>query len=332
VKIVVVVILMTGLVSDYRRFRMLYLVIALAAAFWAIKGGLKTIVLGPHQVYGKSYDNNLFALTSVMSLPLLFYFALSLREARWKAAMLMMAGMGCLGIVGSRSRAGFLALLVVLALMGWSSRYRLGAMLGVILLGGAAFCVAGGEIRDRISSIASFRDDKSASSRFFTWQVAMRMLASRPLTGVGFGNFEVAKDELVGGRKAAHNIYLQNLAELGIAGHCLWLCVVGGSMVSTYRFMRRSRRLAPHMQWAYYWSRGLLLGMLGFCVHGLFHNEEYLELMFALIGLSVSLQAITRSAECALDGPLRAACRGGLIEGERVRRRAFHPGRLAGAY
>src|ERR1051325_9242232 len=64
-KVLIVVALLTGMASDYRRFRVIYAVIALSVAFWAIKGGLKVILLGPHQVYGRTYDNNLFALTSV---------------------------------------------------------------------------------------------------------------------------------------------------------------------------------------------------------------------------------------------------------------------------
>ena len=110
------------------------------------------------------------------------------------------------------------------------------------------------------------------------------MLAQSPLIGVGFGNFEIAKDRFQGGQKAAHNIYLANMAELGLLGHPLWLAILFGTLISLYRFMRRSRRFPPEMRWAYCWSRGLLLGLLAFCIHGMFHNEEYLELMLAMVG------------------------------------------------
>ena len=69
-KVLLVTALLTGLVCDARRFRILFGVVALSAAFWAIKGGLKVILIGPHQVYGRTYDNNLFALMSVMALPM----------------------------------------------------------------------------------------------------------------------------------------------------------------------------------------------------------------------------------------------------------------------
>src|SRR4029077_20437864 len=110
-----------------RRFRIFYLVVALSVGFWAIKGGLKMIFMGPHRVYGKTFDNNLFALTSVMVLPMLFYFGQSLRSARWRLVTLIGSGLICLAIIGAQSRAGFLALAVVLTCMAWSSRYRLRA-------------------------------------------------------------------------------------------------------------------------------------------------------------------------------------------------------------
>src|SRR5438045_2748622 len=81
------VVSLTARASDYRLVRVSYAVVALSVAFWAIKGGLKVILLGPHQVYGRTYDNNLFALTSVMTLPMVFYFALSVKHARWRAIL-----------------------------------------------------------------------------------------------------------------------------------------------------------------------------------------------------------------------------------------------------
>jgi len=291
-KVVLVAALLTGMACELRRFRILYIVVALATAFWAIKGGFKVILLGPHQVYGKNYDNNLFALVSVMALPLVFYFAMSVKHTRWRALLLCCAALICLGIIGSRSRAGFVAFAVVLACMAWTSRYRIRAFVAVAMVATVVFLMSGQEIRERIVSIVQYQEDRSALSRFATWETARRLLWQHPVFGVGFNNFELAKDREVGGQKAAHNVFLQNAAELGLLGHPLWLAVVVGTILSLYRLMRRCRRLPPDMRWGYYWSRGLMLGMLAFCVHGFFHNEEYLEFMFVLVGLNVALHTV----------------------------------------
>lgn len=293
-KIFIVTALLTGMASDHRRVRILYIVVAMATAFWAIKGGLKVVLLGPHQVYGKSYDNNLFALTSAMVLPMIFYYGMSIKSHRWRNVLLVCAVLVCLAIICSRSRAGFLALAVVLTGMAWHSRYRLRAVAAVVLVLVVAFTTSGGEILERFNSIVNYNEDKSARSRLWTWQLSGKLLMQSPLVGVGFNNFELANRMTEGSRKAAHNIYLQNLAELGLLGHPLWLIVVIGSYFSMFRFMRRARKLPPDMRWSYNLARGLWLGMTAYCIHGIFHNEEYLELMFTLIGLHVALKVATR--------------------------------------
>ncbi len=293
-KVLLVVVMLTGLASDLRRFRILYIVIALATAFWAIKGGLKVILIGPHQVHGRTYDNNLFALLSVMTLPMVFYFSQSVKHARWRAVLLCCSALMCLAIIGSGSRAGFMAFAVLLVCMAWSSKYRLRAFVAVAMVATVIMTMSGQEIQERITSIIAYRQDKSATSRWYTWDVAKSLLRESPLIGVGFNNFEIAKDRHFGGQKAAHNIYLQNAAELGLFGHPIWLAIVFGTLISTYRFMRWSRRLPPDMRWAYYWSRGLVLGLLAFCIHGMFHNEEYLELMLAMVGMNIALQVTVR--------------------------------------
>lgn len=295
-KILLVAAMVTGLASDYRRVRILYLVIALSAAFWAIKGGIKTVLLGPHQVYGKTYDNNLFALMSVMALPMVFYFGLSLKHARWRALLLAFSALVVLAIIGSRSRAGFLAMGAVVVCMAWSSRYRFRGLFAVLLVGVVTLFMVGQEVQERFESILAYRRDLSAFSRFEIWTFAWSLLNEHPLVGVGFNHFETARRAFLGGNRAAHNIYLQNLAELGLVGHPIWLLIIFGSLLSLFRFMHWSRRLSPDFRWAYHWSRGLLLAMVAFCIHGAFHNEEYYEFMFAIIGLNVALQVATRRA------------------------------------
>lgn len=293
-KILLVTALLTGLVTDYARLKTLFIVIGFSAAFWAIKGGVKVLLIGPHQVYGKSYDNNLFALVSVMSLPMVFYAAQLVRNTRWRPVILICTALICIGIIGSRSRAGFAAFAVVVLMMAWGSRYRFRALVTTSLVIAAVSIMVGPEIVDRFESILGYREDKSASSRFFTWTIARTLVEQNPIIGVGFGNFEVAKDAVFGGRKAAHSIYLSNMSELGLLGHPIWLCLVFGSIFSLWRFTRKARRLPSELAWPYYVARALMLSLVAFCVHGAFHNEEYLELMFTVLGLSVALHAVTR--------------------------------------
>lgn len=293
-KMALVTFLLTGLASDLKRFRVLYVVVALSVGFWAIKGGLNVVLLGPHQVYGRNYDNNLFALMSVMVLPMVFYFGISVTHSRWRLVYLTFAALMCLAIIGSNSRAGFVALAAVLFCFAWTSKHRFKALFGVVLLGIVALMTTGHEIQSRIDSILQYRKDDSARSRIALWSTSWLLLSQHPLIGVGLDNFERASAAAAFGRKAAHNIWLSSLVELGVVGFALWLTMILGAIASMYQLMHYARRGPPRTRWCYYWARGLLLGMIAYCIHGLFHNEVYLDLWFAMFGMAVALRATLR--------------------------------------
>lgn len=313
-KVVLVTALLTGMATDFRRFRILYVVVALSVAFWAVKGGIKVLLIGPHQVYGKTYDNNLFALTSVMVLPMVFYHAMTVRHARWRFALFAASALISLAIICSQSRAGFVALAVVTVCMAWSSRYRFRVVGAVAMLGICILFVSRNEIEQRVQSIISYQSDQSARSRLGSWNTAIAVWAANPVFGVGFNQYQPAARAMFGGKREAHNIFLQNLAELGVVGHPIWLACVLGVPLSMYRFMRQTRLLPVQYRWAYYWARGLLLGLLGFAIHGFFHNEEYLELMVTMVGLTVALRIMTR----------RVLMQDGLVRIESARLEAAH--------
>lgn len=291
-KTTLVTLLMTGLVPDLRRTRIVYGVIALAAGFWAIRGGLKVLMIGPHQVYGADYDNNLFALKSVMALPLLYYLGVTAARPRWRWLLYACTALVVLAVLGSKSRSGFLALVSVLACLAWTSGRRLRAMAGVTVVAAVAVALSWSDISARFDSIRNYRTDKSAQGRLRIWPLAWAMLAEKPVTGVGFNQFENAVKKAGGNTLAAHNIWIQNLVELGMVGHPLWLATVVGPMIGLSTLMWRARRGPPALRSYYFLARGLLLSYVGFWIHGMFHNEEYLDLMYACLGLTVSLRVV----------------------------------------
>lgn len=306
-KIVLVTALMTGLTPDRRRMLILYAVVALATAFWAIKGGMWVFVRGPHQVYGMDYDNNHFALRSVMALPMMFCLALALprRRRRWRIALYVACGLTCLAIIGSGSRSGFLALAFVLLGLAWHSGHRIKAMSAVALFAVVAAALSWQDIRTRYDSIVNYSKDKSASSRFEIWAVAWEILDRNPVIGVGFNNFERAFEQIRPRSRAAHNIWLQNLVELGLLGHPLWLGLIAGTAISLARSARRARLGPPELRQGAPLARGLLLGLGAFWIHGMFHNDEYLDLMFTFVGFAVVLRVVQQRERAALA--LRAA-------------------------
>jgi len=92
------------------------------------------------------------------------------------------------------------------------------------------------------------------SGRFDIWRVGLAMVADRPLEGTGIGGFPVAfyqymtetpvdfqfARENSRGNRAAHNVYLGTLAELGVIGSALLVVGLAAHGLAARRAQRRA--------------------------------------------------------------------------------------------
>jgi len=104
---------------------------------------------------------------------------------------------------------------------------------------------------DRLTSRYSAAEEDGLSGRTDIWRVAMAMVEDKPLQGQAYGGFADAfyqymltakVDPQFGrmhsrGNRAAHNIYLGTLAELGVVG----LLVLGAMLVAHWQGLWRAR-------------------------------------------------------------------------------------------
>lgn len=202
-------------------------------------------------------NRNFFAEFVVCTLPFSW---LLLTRARMNAVVALLAattGLVVVAILMTGTRAAlmsmWLQLLVVLPLMAWRCRARLGWTgwpRGVRALAAGAFLVTVGvlgaipsqnakileEDRGRtgiergLLRTASIRpDDESLGTRMIMWQATMRVIADRPVTGVGAGAWEaqIPLYQTAGSQLETdyyvHNEYLQLMAEYGVLG---WLVLL----------------------------------------------------------------------------------------------------------
>ena len=170
----------------------------------------------------------------------------------WRLAAVVPIG---LALIATGSRGGALACaagLVVVAV----ARPRLG---GRVLAALALTAVLLPAVLPRDSMVtlrarwATAAEDR-LSGRLDIWRVGLAMVADRPLAGTGFAGFrdafygymlETRVDPHFGllhsrGNRAAHNIYLSTIAELGIAGGVL----LGLALATHGRLLWRLRRAA----------------------------------------------------------------------------------------
>jgi O-antigen ligase len=148
------------------------------------------------------------------------------------------------GIAGGRNalralRPAFLGLLAGLGVVGWWAYYAHSS--GVLRFSLQDSVHAGG-----------------VGNRDELWSAAWRMFASRPLLGVGAGNYELELPAygVFGARTHANSWYLQSLAEGGIA---LFAATVALAVTIVATFARRARDGSPWILAAFAASSALVL-------------------------------------------------------------------------
>lgn len=301
-KAIVISLLTTGMISDRRRFRILFMLIAFSIGALGAKRGLYGLVKGGARFYdgpgGFMSDNNTFALALNMILPLLVGIFIVEKEKVLRIAAAAMAVLCTATILFTFSRGGLLTLAAIVPLLVWRSRHRLAVTSVLVLtLAGVFFLTRDGFTEsyiNRAESISSYEQDGSVRGRFNAWETSWRVFLDYPVTGVGPNNLEVVHrsyspepDRF----RVSHNVYLQILSECGLPALLLFLGALGCSWWSLGRL-----RKWTDLPWAETYARMLQISLIAYCVGSLFLNTAYQELIYQLMALSVSLEVVARAA------------------------------------
>lgn len=227
-------------------------------------------------IYGPYVNHNHYAglMEMLIPVPLVFSFSrFGNQRERWIAASA--AAFMSATIFLSGSRGGMIAFMVEIAIfLAFAFRERqrqnIAVLLGAFLLVGLAMIAwtGGHEVKARIATFASNQhSDITNDIRLQIDRDTLRMFRHRPLLGWGKGTFadvypqfrSFYTDSLV---NAAHNDFLQVLAETGIIGFgiMLWFLVITGRNA-----LRKSAKWSSNLNGAV--AVAALLGISGILVH-----------------------------------------------------------------
>ncbi|HJO06306.1 MAG TPA: O-antigen ligase family protein [Chloroflexota bacterium] len=212
---------------------------------------------GLTRAYGTFEQPNPFAGYLVLQLPFALAGAL-IWNGKWRWLALGVAALAMVGIVLSLSRGAWLGGVVGMLVAGWLAAGMSRGLLkwaGLVVAIGLAFfllsrgsgvvpatagTILSGE-RDLVDLASnSGSADFAVMQRVAFWVAGARMVADRPLTGVGLGNFDEGYpdynigiwDESLG---HAHNFYLNLAAEAGLISAGLFVVFLGGVMLRGLR-------------------------------------------------------------------------------------------------
>lgn len=239
---------------------------------------------------------NDLALTLNLFLPMTVALLLIHRRLTVRALLLAIVLLDVVAVVVTFSRAGFVALVTILAAyLGKLLRrppraWALAAV--VIVLLGIPFLPAG--YFDRVATIADIESDPtgSAPARWNDMLVAARWVLDHPIVGAGIGMNGVALNEARGPHWAlVHNVYLEYAVELGIPGLVLFLLLLVRS-VKNATFVRRQCARLPAFRQQFHLAEGIQVSLLAFAVSAFFHPVAYHFYFYYVAGLAVAIRTL----------------------------------------
>jgi putative inorganic carbon (hco3(-)) transporter len=240
--------LVVQLVRDREQIRWMirvFVISATAAAAWTLYRFL--ILHALERAAGPITDPNEFGYLQACVLPLAGYLVAAepRRRLLWSLCFALMCG----AVLASLSRG---ALVGLGGLLLWAVLTRKVSLRGVLIgvatvfaLGALAFTIWSPLIHDRLQNHSEIAQ-QNVNTRFAFWSGAIRMWEDHPIVGIGVDRFGleapnyVVNSQIALERPAAHNAYLEILAEQGGLG----LLTFAAFLISTWVLLNRGRRAA----------------------------------------------------------------------------------------
>jgi len=229
-------------------------------------------------------DPNDLACALLLAVPFLLFFLVSQKPFLLKVASAGILVSILYAIFLTRSRGGFLALGAIFYIF-FFTRYK---GIKFALMGGVGFCFLFLLLPERMTSSVAGGDFVDYG-RVGAWSSGMEMLKSSPIFGVGQGLFPEYHE------RAAHNSYVEVMAEIGIVGMFLWVALIYITLRDGYKMnkMQSMRQLEdPHCLTDI--GMSVFLALLGFLSIAFFLSRAYNVLLYILIGVWVATASMLR--------------------------------------
>lgn len=305
-----------ALLTNRVRVHALVWIMVISVGFYGVKGGIFALLTGGnYRIWGPTAtaigDNNHIACALVVLLPMMNYLALQSDKKTLRLGARIAMGLCVMAVLASYSRGAFLALGAMVVFLWLHSHHKLvtGVAMAVVLSLAINFMPQ--QWIDRISTIETYEQDRSATSRIDIWRAAAKIALARPLVGGGFMapyNQEIVSRYDPGTEaRAVHSIWFEVLGETGFIGFGLWLAIAVLAFVNCRVILRRTASV-PELKWANDLARMLLASLIGYFAGGTFLSLSYWDFYFTLILILAAVRRIV-IAELAAEGEQKRTVR-----------------------
>lgn len=305
-KILLMTFLTMAVCQKRQRLEGLLLAIAFSMGMLGIKGGIFGLLTGGQfRVWGPPgsfmEDNNDFALGLNMTLPIIYYMALTTSHKHLRLLLYATFILTIISIVLTFSRGGFLGLVIIFLCFVIKNRAKFGRTLAFacILLCAVPFIPEYYWVR--IKTIVSYEQDASALGRVNAWATALNIANERPLIGGGFETFTPELFQIYSpdpnNYHDVHSVYFEILGEHGYVALLFYLLLALVTLMTLWRIRRlaKAAQAFRDMRWAENYSHMLEISIYAFLINGSTLGRAYFDLYFHLVAATILLQHIVKS-------------------------------------
>ena len=230
-----------------------------------------------------------------MTIPLMRYLQLHTAKKIVRVGLGLAMLLSGVAILGTYSRGGLIALVVVAGALFIKSRRRVTIVAVALLVGFAALHFMPAQWTHRMDTLHHARETDSGETRIQSWEFATQVAIHHPVFA---GGFEVYKDFGMWQRfgpagavpRAIHSIYFRILGEQGFIGLVLYLVLLFVSWHNCAKVRKRTRG-DPERAWAFDLASMLQVTLVAFMTAGAFLPMPYFDLIWQLMALTALLSA-----------------------------------------
>lgn len=304
----IVFFLLANTLTDQRKFY-LFLVFFLLWSTKMSQHGARSFLMGFGGAGGAPgwfQNSGEFALQMCIYVPLSLHAIMALRPMLSKPKLALLALLpisGVLGIVGSSSRGGLLAMACIGLWMLLRSRRKMRGLLALAVATPIIWFAIPQYQKERFRTAG---EDETSRSRLLYWKRGLEMANSRPAFGVGYENWAayyrdryplkegdhvrwIAPGQYI--VEVSHNSFIEVVSQLGYVGLVVFVVIIG----SIWRINRRTRRvlaaLGERARFLREMSYALDSGVIGFVVAGFFMAVAFYPFVWFQIGMAAALNA-----------------------------------------
>jgi hypothetical protein len=237
------------------------------------------------------FDNpNDMCVHLVMFIPIAVALGLSTRNLVAKILYFGVTALMLMAVFATQSRAGFIGLLAVFAVMVWklSKRNRVQIIAVAIFIAVGVTLAAPGDYGKRVLSIFNSTLDVTGSSDQRSEILKRSIIVTiRNPTGIGMGNFPIVSVHNL----QTHNAFTQISAELGWLALAAYLIF----MISPFRklgVVERQLFEKEDSSWIYYLSIGLQASIIGYMFSSFFASVAYQWYIYYPVAYAICLRRI----------------------------------------